>query len=470
MRLIGGVSDVSLSQRRPRTSSSMAASKNLLPSTQQNHLQQWRSRRFSSAASLIFASCSLLTLSLLVLFFHPPTATTFTSSSTTININILSFSSQSTTTTGASFAAAQNPRNDTVSRTPSSLTELKSCDVFNGSWVMDRAGPLYPPGSCPNVDDAFNCFNNGRPDHNYLYYRWKPRGCEIPRFDGRRLLNLLRNKRVVFVGDSLNRNMWQSLICSLRHSEPNSSSLLQISHSNYFSYLFKDYNCTIEYIKSPFLVQRWRVKDFQGKRIKETLRLDLMQEIPSYVSADIIVFNTGHWWTHHKTKKGIGYFQEGEHVHSKLKVEEAFKRALKTWARYVDNNNNNGSLVFFSGYSASHFRGGRWNSGGGCDGETRPVEEELKGHVSAYRWMMEEVESVISRMEKHVTYLNITRMTEYRRDAHPSVFRHPPGSRRGDDVAVQDCSHWCLPGVPDSWNHLFYAYLLIILPLNAQLS
>jgi hypothetical protein len=26
---------------------------------------------------------------------------------------------------------------------------------------------------------------------------------------------------------------------------------------------------------------------------------------------------------------------------------------------------------------------------------------------------------------------------------------------------VQDCSHWCLPGIPDSWNELLYSTLLI---------
>lgn len=32
------------------------------------------------------------------------------------------------------------------------------------------------------------------------------------------MLELLRGKRLVFVGDSLNRNMWESLICILRNS------------------------------------------------------------------------------------------------------------------------------------------------------------------------------------------------------------------------------------------------------------
>ena len=51
------------------------------------------------------------------------------------------------------------------------------------------------------------------------------------------------------------------------------------------------------------------------------------------------------------------YYQEGSHVYNELNVLEAFRKALTTWARWVDANvNPMKSLVFFRGYSASHFR------------------------------------------------------------------------------------------------------------------
>jgi hypothetical protein len=61
------------------------------------------------------------------------------------------------------------------------IAGLSSCDIFNGNWVLDDSDPIYQPGSCPFLDDAFNCFNNGRPDLDYLRYKWKPHGCHIPR-------------------------------------------------------------------------------------------------------------------------------------------------------------------------------------------------------------------------------------------------------------------------------------------------
>lgn len=40
----------------------------------------------------------------------------------------------------------------------------------------------------------------------------------ICRLNATDFLEKLRGKKLVFVGDSLNRNMWESLICILRHS------------------------------------------------------------------------------------------------------------------------------------------------------------------------------------------------------------------------------------------------------------
>ena len=97
-------------------------------------------------------------------------------------------------------------------------------------------------------------------------------------------------------------------------------------------------------------------------------------------------------------------------------------------------------------------RGGQWNSGGHCKEASQPLNETLS---TAYPEKNIVVEEVIRQMKTPVTFLNISSLSEYRIDGHPSIY----GGRRKSS-GIQDCSHWCLPGVPDTWNELLYFHLL----------
>ncbi|KAL2326907.1 hypothetical protein Fmac_020334 [Flemingia macrophylla] len=348
------------------------------------------------------------------------------------------------------------------------MEALIKCDFFDGEWVKDDSYPLYEPGSCNLIDEQFDCIQNGRSDKEYLKYKWKPKGCSLPRLDGHRMLDLLRGKRLIFVGDSINRNMWESLLCILRNAMKDKSKVyeangrVQFRGEASYSFIFKDYNFSMELFVSPFLVQEWEVQVKNGTK-KETLRLDLVGKSSNqYKNADIIIFNTGHWWTHDKTSKGKDYYQEGSHVYDELNVLEAFRRAITTLSRWIDANvDPSKSMVFFRGYSASHFSGGQWNSGGQCDSETVPIKNEK--FLKEYPPKMRVLEKVLKYMKTHVTYLNVTKMTDFRKDGHPSIYRKQnlSSEERKSPLRYQDCSHWCLPGVPDAWNEILYAELLL---------
>ncbi|KAL5124130.1 Protein trichome birefringence [Glycine soja] len=355
------------------------------------------------------------------------------------------------------------------------MESLIKCEFFDGEWIKEDSYPLYEPGSCNIIDEQFNCIQNGRPDKAFQKYKWKPKGCSLPRLDGHRMLDMLRGKRLIFVGDSINRNMWESLICILRNAVKDKSKVYEANGRVHFrgeasySFIFKDYNFSVELFVSPFLVQEWEVQVKNGTK-KETLRLDLVgKSSVQYKNADIIIFNTGHWWTHDKTSKGKDYYQEGSHVYDELNVLEAFRRAITTWSRWIDANiNQSKSMVFFRGYSASHFSGGQWNSGGQCDSETVPIKNEK--YLREYPPKMRVLEKVLKNMKAHVTYLNVTKMTDFRKDGHPSIYRKQNLSpeERKSPLRYQDCSHWCLPGVPDAWNEILYAELLLKQYQNQQ--
>lgn len=65
------------------------------------------------------------------------------------------------------------------------------------------------------------------------------------RLSGSKLLEMIRGRRLVFVGDSLNRNMWESLVCILKGSVKDESQVFEAHGRHQFrweaeySFVFK---------------------------------------------------------------------------------------------------------------------------------------------------------------------------------------------------------------------------------------
>ncbi|KAJ6402170.1 hypothetical protein OIU84_014291, partial [Salix udensis] len=99
--------------------------------------------------------------------------------------------------------------------------QARSCNLFQGRWVADTSYPLYDSSGCPFIDAEFDCQGYGRPDSQYLKFSWQPDSCSIPRFNGADFLARWRGKKIMFVGDSLSLNMWESLACMIHAAVPN---------------------------------------------------------------------------------------------------------------------------------------------------------------------------------------------------------------------------------------------------------
>ena len=91
----------------------------------------------------------------------------------------------------------------------------RSCNLFNGTWVPHSGETYYSNETCNQIIDQQNCFKFGRPDRDFLKWRWKPDECELPLFDALEFLELVRGKSLAFLGDSVGKNQMLSLICLL---------------------------------------------------------------------------------------------------------------------------------------------------------------------------------------------------------------------------------------------------------------
>ncbi|KAF5729301.1 hypothetical protein HS088_TW21G01464 [Tripterygium wilfordii] len=316
--------------------------------------------------------------------------------------------------------------------------------MYQGSWVVDTSYPLYNSLDCPYIRQEFDCLKYGRPDRLYLQYRWQPSGCDLPRFDGKAFLDKFKGKKIMFVGDSVSANHVESLICLLHASAPNPNIKVG-GHDSMATYTFQDYDLSISVFHSVYLV------DIVPENVGRVLKLDSLSNGNIWKDMDVLIFNTWLWWYRSGPKQPWDYVQYGEEVLKDMDRMEAFRKALTTWGNWVDSEVDTAKTkVVFQGISPMHYRGEDWDSPGvrNCAMEKQPISGSM------YRGgpppALKVVKEVLSGIKKPVHLLDITTLSQLRKDAHPSSFNGFHG---------MDCTHWCLAGVPDTWNELLFAAL-----------
>ncbi|XP_078435322.1 protein trichome birefringence-like 28 isoform X2 [Wolffia australiana] len=173
----------------------------------------------------------------------------------------------------------------------------ESCDLFTGRWVFDEeTRPMYKEEECGYMTEQVTCMRNGRRDDEYQKWRWEPRDCSLPRFNAKVFLEKLRGKRLLFVGDSLNRNQWESMICLVLAAT--SSDRTSLTHNGSLSvFRLQDYAATMEFYWAPFLVES-NSDDPGLHSIAERVIMPntISKHARHWSNADFLVFNTYIWW------------------------------------------------------------------------------------------------------------------------------------------------------------------------------
>ncbi|KAJ0981254.1 hypothetical protein J5N97_009509 [Dioscorea zingiberensis] len=366
-----------------------------------------------------------------------------------------------------SFLEPKKDKN--LAKLPSEKTVHPGCNYGKGRWVADSKRPLYSGFECKQwLSSMWACRLMQRKDFSYEMFRWQPEGCEMPEFKASELLKRMQHKTVAIVGDSLGRQQFQSLMCMVTLGKENPE--VEDVGSEYglvqepgatrpagWAYRFPSTNTTILYYWSASLCE---LEPLNPSDPATNYAMHLDRPVPflkQYLHKfGVLVLNTGHHWNRGKfnANRWVMYANGNPVKDRKLAMMMNAKNlTIYSVVKWVDLQIMQYPQLkaFFRTISPRHFANGDWNTGGSCD-NTTPLTagSEVLQNVSSDPGAEGAVKGT------RVKLLDITALSELRNEGHISKY----GIKA--NVGVQDCLHWCLPGIPDTWNEILYAQLFLL--------
>ncbi|MCL7021537.1 hypothetical protein MKW94_028792 [Papaver nudicaule] len=346
------------------------------------------------------------------------------------------------------------------------VKKKETCNYAKGRWEEDEGRPLYSGFTCKQwLSDMWACRLTQRTDFAYEKFRWKPFSCEMPDFDGESFLKRMKDKTIAIIGDSLGRQQFQSLMCMVTGGQFREDvvnvgweyGLVKARGAmrpDGWAYRFPSTNTTILYYWSASLCDLEPINP-GDKATEYAMHLD---RPPAFLRRyldrfDVLVLNTGHHWNRGKLNANRWVMHVGGVRNTDRKIAEigrAKNFTVYSIVKWVDQQlpSHPRLKAFFRTISPRHFFHGDWNTGGSCDntvplaGGKEVTQDESLDHSASG--------AVIGTKVK---LLDVTAISQLRDEGHISRYsiKATPG--------MQDCLHWCLPGIPDTWNELMIAQL-----------
>ncbi|KAA8530268.1 hypothetical protein F0562_004977 [Nyssa sinensis] len=349
---------------------------------------------------------------------------------------------------------------------PQKAADDENCDVFKGYWVPDLNGSLYTNLSCATIPESKNCFKNGRKDKDFVNWRWKPDECDLPKFDPKTFLRIVRGKKMAFIGDSVARNHMESLVCLLSKEEI-PTDIYKDSEDRFRTWHFPYYNFTLMILWTRFLVTGEERIINGSKSGVFDLHLDKVDNEWSQKISDIdyAIISDAHWFFRKL------YLHEGGDITGCVYCSEpnvtdrglgyAIRMSFRTALDHINKCKEcKGIMTFLRTFSPAHFEHGTWDTGGSCNrtGPVRKGEIQLEGiELELRNIQVEEIERERKKGKKggkRFQALDVTRAMLMRPDGHPGAYWDNKWMK-----GYNDCVHWCLPGPIDVWNDFLMAML-----------
>ncbi|MBA0568993.1 hypothetical protein Golob_006458, partial [Gossypium lobatum] len=229
-----------------------------------------------------------------------------------------------------------------------------------------------------------------------------------------------------------------------------------------------DYNTSIEFYWAPFLLES-NADNAIVHRISDRVvrKGSINKHGKNWKGVDILVFNTYLWWmTGLEMKVLKGSFEEENKEIIAVSTEEAYGMGMRSMLRWVRKNmDRKKTRVFFTSMSPTHAKGIDWGGepGENCYNQTTMIEDPNYWGSDSRKSIMKVIGEVFSKSKYPITFLNITQLSNYRKDAHTSIYKKQwnplTPEQLANPISYADCTHWCLPGLQDTWNELLFAKL-----------